>query len=114
MTTVTFHASNGRMDGVVVDGHSGYADAGSDIVCAAISSTVGLLECTLNEVLGLGAPVKVKEEAAHLSLRLPTGLSEGNEHTSQNLMVGLMVYLQALSQEYPDNLIVLLDDDDED
>ena len=37
MTTVTFHASNGRMDGVVVDGHSGYADAGSDIVCAAIS-----------------------------------------------------------------------------
>lgn len=114
MTTVTFHASNGRMDGVVVDGHSGYADAGSDIVCAAISSTVGLLECTLNEVLGLGAPVKVKEEEAHLSLRLPTGLSQGNEHTSQNLMVGLMVYLQALSQEYPENLIVLVDDDDED
>ena len=114
MTTVTFHASNGRMDGVVVDVHSGYAAAVSDIVFAAISSTVGLLECTLNEVLGLGAPVKVKEEEAHLSLRLPTGLSEGNEHTSQNLMVGLMVYLQALSQEYPDNLIVLLDDDDED
>ena len=114
MTTVTFHASNGRMDGVVVDGHSGYADAGSDIVCAAISSTVGLLECTLNEVLGLGAPVKEREEEGHLSVRLRTGLSEGNEHTSQNLMVGLMVYLQALSQEYPDNLIVLLDDDDED
>ena len=114
MTTVTFRMEGDRITGFDSKGHSGYAEAGSDIVCAAISSTVGLLECTLNEVLGLGAPVKVKEEEAHLSLRLPAGLSQGNEHTSQNLMVGLMVYLQALSQEYPDNLIVLLDDDDED
>ena len=114
MTTVTFHSSGGRLDGVVVDGHSGYAEAGSDIVCAAISSTVGLVECTFNEVLGLGAPVKVKEEEGYLSLRLPTGLGQSNEHTGQNLLTGLMVYLQALSQEYPENLIVLLDDEDED
>ena len=41
MTTVTFHSAEGRLDGFVVEGHSGYAEAGSDIVCAAISAAVG-------------------------------------------------------------------------
>ena len=57
MTTVTFHSANSRIDGFVVEGHSGYAEAGSDIVCAAISAAVGLAECTINDVMGIGAPV---------------------------------------------------------
>ena len=66
MTTVTFHSSSERIDGFVVEGHSGYAEAGADIVCAAVSAAVGLTECTINEVLGLGAPVKAREEAARI------------------------------------------------
>ena len=113
MTTVTFHSGSGRIDGFVVEGHSGYAEEGSDIVCAAVSAAVGLTECTINEVLGLGAPVKAREEAARISLKLPNRLSEENEYTCQNLLTGMMVYLQAMAEEYPENLIVLLDDDDE-
>lgn len=114
MTTVTFHSAGSRIDGFVVEGHSGYGSEGSDIVCAAISAAVGLTECTINEVLGLGAPVKVQEKDARISLKLPSGLSEENEYTCQNLLTGMMVYLQAMGSEYPENLIVLLDDDDED
>ena len=113
MTTVTFHSADSRLDGFVVEGHSGYAEAGADIVCAAISAAVGLTECTINEVLGLGAPVKAQEKSARISLKLPSGLSEANESVCQNLLTGLMVYLQAMGEEYPDNLIVLMDDDDE-
>ena len=113
MTTVTFHSGSGRIDGFVVEGHSGYAEEGSDIVCAAISAAVGLTECTINEVLGLGAPVKASEKNARISLKLPAGLGEANEHTCQNLLAGMMVYLQAMGEEYPDNLIVLMDDEDE-
>ena len=51
MTSITFHSADGRIDGFVVEGHSGYAEAGSDIVCAAISAAVGLTECAINEVL---------------------------------------------------------------
>ena len=40
MTTVTFHSADGRLDGFVVEGHSGYAQAGADIVCAAVSAAV--------------------------------------------------------------------------
>ena len=113
MTTVTFHSAHSRLDGFVVEGHSGYAEAGADIVCAAVSAAVGLTECTVNEVLGLGAPVKASEADARISLRLPAKLDEANEHTCQNLLAGLMVYLQAMGEEYPENLIVLLNDDDE-
>ena len=60
MTTVTFHSTGGRLDGFAVEGHSGYAEAGSDIVCAAISAAVGLTEGPINEVWGLGAAVRVK------------------------------------------------------
>ena len=112
MTTVTFHSADGRLDGFVVEGHSGYAQAGADIVCAAVSAAVGLTECTINEVLGLGAPVKAREADARISLKLPAGLSEENEYACQNLLTGMMVYLQAMGEEYPDNLIVLMDDDE--
>ncbi len=114
MTTITFHSAQGRLDGFVVEGHSGYAEAGADIVCAAVSAAVGLVECTFNEVLGLGASVKIREKDARIALKLPGGLGEVNEHTCQDLLAGLMVYLQDLSEEYPENLIVQLDDDDED
>ena len=65
-------------------------------------------------MLGLEASVKIREKDARIALKLPGGLGEVNEHTCQNLLAGLMVYLQNLSEEYPENLIVRLDDDDED
>ena len=114
MTTVTFHSADSRLDGFVVEGHSGYAEEGSDIVCAAISAAVGLAECTINEVMGLGAQVKARDESARISLKLPPGLNEASDNLCQALLTGLLVYLQTMGEEYPDNLTVLLDDDDED
>ena len=108
-----FHSAGGRLDGFAVEGHSGYAEEGSDIVCAAISTAVGLTECTINEVMGLGAAVKAKEKSARISLKLPPALNEESESLCQTVLPGLMVYLRALGEEYPDNLTVLLDDDDE-
>jgi hypothetical protein len=113
MTTITFHSSQGRLDGFVVEGHSGYAEEGSDIVCAAVSAVVGMTECTVNDVLGLEASVKVRQRDARITLKLPGGLGEQNEHTCQDLLTGLLVYLQNLSEEYPENLAVRMDDDDE-
>lgn len=112
MTTVMFHSTGRRLDGLVVEGHSGYAPEGSDIVCAAVSSAVGLVECTLNEVLGLAAPVKMRQRTGFLSLKLPGGLGQTNEATCQALLTGLMVYLESLAEEYPKHLAVRMDDDE--
>lgn len=115
MTTVSFHMEGERIIGFEICGHSGYAEAGEDIVCASVSSAVNLVNATVNEVLGLAASVKVRE--GFVSFRLPGGLSETDEATCQNLLAGMMVYLSDLHQEYPSFVEVEandLADDDED
>ena len=107
MTTVTFHSAQDRLDGFTVEGHSGYAREGSDIVCAAISACVGMAECTVNEVLGLAAPVKMRQKDAFLSLKLPNGLGQTSESTCQTLLAALMVHFVQLAEEYPDHITVL-------
>ena len=102
---MTFRTEAGRIAGLVVQGHSGYAEAGADLVCAAITSAVRLTEATINDVLGLRAPVAVRE--AEIAFQLPARLSQEAEHTCQALLAGLMVYFDQLRQEYPENLLVL-------
>ena len=107
MTTVTFTTRGSRIESVEFQGHSGLAEAGSDILCAALTSALRFLEATVNDVLAVGAAVKVKEASATISLKLPGDMGEENEATCQALMAGLMSYLTDLSGEYPQNLTVL-------
>ena len=107
MTTVTFLTEGKRITGFDVAGHSGYAEAGSDIVCAAITSAVRLTEATINDIFGLAATVKVREKSGSVTLRVPGGLSERDEHAVQGLLSGLMLYFSELHDEYPDNVEVL-------
>lgn len=107
MTTVTFHMEGDRICGFDALGHSGYAEAGSDIVCAAVTSAVRLVDATVNDVLGLAASVKTDEKDAKISFRLPGGLSAAAETCCQSLLTGLMVYFAQLHDEYPENIEVL-------
>ena len=107
MTTVTFLTEESRIVGFEGSGHSGYADAGEDIVCAAVTSAIRLVEATVNDVMGLCAAVKVNEREPNITLRLPGGLASDAESTCQNLLTGLMVYLAQLHDEYPDNIEVM-------
>ena len=114
MTTISFHSEGSRITGFHVSGHSGYAEEGSDIVCAAVTSAIRLTECAINDVLGLGASVKVKEQDASITLKLPGSPGEENETICQTLLASLMVYLQQLHEEFPENLIVYDVDDSDD
>ena len=107
MTTVSFHLEGSRIVGFDVQGHSGFADEGSDIVCAAVTSAVRLCECAINDVLGLEASVKVREKDASITLKLPNGLGQTNESTCQTLLTALMVHFTELHEEYPENISVL-------
>ena len=107
MIEVTFYSEGSRLTGFTVHGHSGLADPGEDVLCAALTSAVRLAECAANDVLGLEAAVKVKEKDASISLKLPGGLGQTNESTCQTLLTALMVYCVQLHEEYPENIIVL-------
>ena len=107
MITASFRMKGDRIEGFTVKGHSGFADEGHDIVCAAVTSAVRLTECAVNDVLGLEASVKVKEKEASIALKLPKGLSGENDAVCQTLLAALMVHFVQLAEEYPDSITVL-------
>ncbi len=96
---------DGRITGFSVSGHSGYAEAGQDIVCAAISAVVTMAEATINEVCGAKAKVRVKEEDARVTLTLPTSCDE--EESVQAVLAGMLLTLCSMRDEYPDHIEVL-------
>ena len=94
-----------RITGFSVSGHSGYADSGSDIVCAAISAVVTMAETTINDVCGAKAKVRVKNEDARVTLTLPTSCDE--EEAVQAVLAGMMLTLCSMRDNYPDYIEVL-------
>ena len=94
-----------RITGFSCSGHSGYAEEGSDIVCAAVTTAVRFAECTINDVLGERAKTRVKEDEARISLTLPATCE--NEEAVQAVLTGMMLTLCSLRDEYPDYIEVL-------
>ena len=105
MTRCEFSTEGDRITGFSVSGHSGYAESGSDIVCAAISAVVTMAEATINDVCGAKAKIRVKEEDARITLTLPASCDE--EESVQAVLAGLLLYLCNLRDEYPDYIEVL-------
>ncbi len=105
MTRCEFFTADDRITGFSVSGHSGYAESGSDIVCAAISAVVAMAEATINDVCGAKAKVRVKEADARITLTLPASCDE--EESVQAVLAGLLLYLCNLRDDYPDYIEVL-------
>ena len=105
MTRCEFFTEGDRITGFSVSGHSGYSEAGTDIVCAAISAVVTMAEATINEVCGAKAKVRVKDEDARITLTLPATCEE--EEAVQAVLAGMMLYLINLRDEYSDYIEVL-------
>ena len=105
MTKCEFFTEDDRITGFSVSGHSGYAEAGQDIICAAISAVVTMAEATINDVCGAKAKVRVKEEDARVTLTLPAACDE--EESVQAVLAGMLLTLCNLRDEYPDYIEVL-------
>ena len=105
MTKCEFFTEDERITGFSVSGHSGYAENGKDIVCAAVSAVVAMAEATINDVCGAKAKVRVKDEDARVTLTLPTSCDE--EDAVQAVLAGMMITLCSLRDDYPDYIEVL-------
>ena len=105
MTRCEFFTTDDRITGFTVFGHSGYAEADADIVCAAVSAVVTMAEATINDVCGAKAKVRVKEEDARITLTLPASCDE--EDAVQAVLAGMMITLCSLRDDYPDYIEVL-------
>ena len=105
MTRCEFFTEDDRITGFSISGHSGYAEAGADIVCAAVTAVVTMAEATINDVCGAKAKVRVKEQDARITLTLPASCDE--EESVQAVLAGMMLTLCSMRDDYPDYIEVL-------
>ena len=105
MTKVEFFNKEGRITGFCVSGHSGYAEEGNDVVCAAVTAIVTFAEATINDVLGAHAKVRVNGEEPRITLTLPASCEE--EDAVQAVLTGMMLTICSLRDDYSDYIEVL-------
>ena len=68
MTSISVYRRSKLPVGIKVEGHSGYAESGADIVCAAISVLVQSLYIGLTEYVHVIPDTKVKEDGAFIEI----------------------------------------------
>ena len=105
MTKIEIFNHDGRINGFSVSGHSGYAEAGSDIICAAVTTAVRFAECTINDVLGNHANTKVDEIEPRITLTLPAACDD--EDAVQDVLNGFILTMLSLRDDYPDYIEVM-------
>ena len=102
MISAVLYRDGNDLTGCRIEGHSGWASAGSDIVCAAVS----ILGCTcvnaLESVCGVIPEITENGEGI-LAFELPERTETENEK-AQILMGALRQGLEDLTAEYPQNV----------
>ena len=102
MTRCTlFVDSASRITGFSIKGHSGYAEEGSDIVCAGISALVITIENALCQLVKL-SPVERGGEDGFLEVILPEKMTDKQMQDAQLLLSTLHIGLENIAQVYPD------------
>ena len=103
MTRCEFFTENDRITGFSISGHSGYAEAGQDIVCAAVSAMAMLTINTISDSFGLETEVTADENGPVIDFKLKTE----NRYASA-LISGLANELSALENDYPNYVRVII------
>ncbi len=91
---------DGEVLGFQITGHAG-GEAGTDIVCAAVSSAAYLTANTVTEVMGI-SPGELRAGEGDMLLRLRA--KDGPR--CRELLLGLRLHLEELSRQYPDKVRV--------
>ena len=107
MTTVTvFNDKTGLHKGFEASGHAGYADSGSDIVCAAVSmltiNTINSIETLTDDFISYESD----EEENYIKLIL----DEDSSHDAQLLIDSMVLGLSELSKNYKEYFRLIIEE----
>ena len=91
MIAAVFSRSGGKYVGFEISGHSGLADAGSDVLCAAVSAAT---ELAANLSGG-------EERTAKVKVVIPRP-----DENSERVIAALFSQLNGYSEEYPENITI--------
>lgn len=111
MTKITFYKENGAFWGFRETGHSGFADAGEDIVCAAISAMTMLVINTLEIAFAADVHYDIDERSTNITVTCPDALpsnpDEKQRYAVQGVFCGYFMQLNDMIEDYYDCLEVI-------
>ena len=101
MTSITIIKSkNGEYKEVTCLGHAGYADAGTDIVCASVSILVINTINSLDELTDTKMEVKSDEDKGLIDCRFHESLSAGANLLLDAMVLGLKNVVSQYGRQY--------------
>ena len=104
MTIAQVRRDEAGVCGLSVRGHAGYAQSGSDIVCAAVSILITTCVNALETVAHIRPIVVEKEKQALISVDLPKGLSPESDHDARIILHTTLQGLRDVAEQYPSYL----------
>ena len=102
MITAEFKTAGNKICGFRVSGHSGYADAGADIICSAVTSAVQLTVNAIAEKFKTKNKLFVDDNDAVIDFSF-----DENDERALLLAEQLFDELNALQNDYPENIRVI-------
>lgn len=99
MIHIKFYSLKGEISGFEISGHSGYAEQGSDIICASVSSCAYMVANTVTDVLNIEAEIEIDE--AYLCFTV----AEKNAAKIKDVMQGFEMHMKALASDYSDYIV---------
>lgn len=107
MTKVIFYKSDGVLYGFREVGHSGYEDAGKDIVCSALSAMTMLIINTVEVAIGSNVEYIIDEETTDIEVIIRGALpsyekDEKKRYAITNLLMGYYLQLHDMLEDYYD------------
>ena len=91
---------NIRKGSFTIEGHSGSAESGQDIVCAAVSSAAYMAVNTITEILG--EDVEADVDDGYMKIKLC-----GNSNAAKDILRGLKLHISELAKDYPDFIKII-------
>lgn len=101
MIRAVFYKSKEIFSGFEISGHAGYAEIGSDIVCASVSSAVQL---AINLLAEFGCEPLAEAQNNNI-VRCKAGLSEEN---ASRIIYQLMIHLKSILEEFPKTIKITI------
>ena len=117
MTKIVFFRSGGVYYGFEEHGHTGYASAGEDVLCAALSAMTMLVINTVEVAYSSDVEYTIDEGATHIMVRSKSALLEFEEderkrYAISGLFLSYFYQLNELREEYYEYLDVEVKDID--
>jgi len=105
MTKVSVYRKGSHIVKYIVEGHTGYSDEGTDIVCAAVSTVATHTLNGLTEIVNILVGYEVND--AYLECIVPDNLSDDERKQADVLLDAMYLTFKNLEEQYKEYITII-------